>query len=209
MNQMLDLEKLHFTSSFLSMNLPFPAPGELPTEVAETLEAVKSQMHSIPETIRDLKTALREFDVLDASLERLIVLARESADLPEDDRTARSAMEKEFIELAYTVAQIAGRSNYNGPALSVANRGKAQAALKILAHLVQVKSTMAAQFKEQEMLIGEAITETLDFLEVVAQSYPKAASLSSIPNLLQRVSVVRGDDRTDVRSGPAPYGEMH
>ena len=191
MIQTPDLDRLHQASTILHTRLPRPDFSELPEEIARALETAQSQMGLIPEAIRDLQAARRTYDLLDRTIDRLLELARRSADLPADNTRDRERLEEEFVQSARIVAQAAGRLNYQGPRLSVRTKPLAKAAQTALGHLRPVKDALGEQLQEQESLILTAVSETLNLIEAASLAYPGADSLSETKDLLRRVGWVR------------------
>ncbi|MDY6852434.1 MAG: hypothetical protein SV487_10240 [Thermodesulfobacteriota bacterium] len=189
MNQTPDLERLSLASSILGAGIPETEKDDVPVEVSEVLRQAGIQMRNMPACLKDLAEAKKEFTVLDQSIDRLLTLAGEAAELPEHDQAGRDTRQAEFVELARVVARLAGRRNYDRPDLSLKTRPQARAAGLTLKHLVPVKTDMEAKLKEQENHIAEAIEATLNFLEVIARSYPRVSSLSFIPDLIERASL--------------------
>ena len=205
-----DLERLHYASNILSAGIPEPDQNEIPADVGETLRMAKIQMESLPPALDDLEAAQREVTILDKSIDRLLILAREAAALPEDDQAGRDEREAEFVRLAKVVAGLAGRGNYSGPQLTLASRATAQGSYLTLKHLIPFKNRMAARLGEQKRMLIEAMGETLNFLETIVACFPQAASLSGIPNLLRRVVWIREIFPLDppIEAGP-PDGILH
>lgn len=146
-------------------------------------------MRNTPACLKDLAEAEKEFVILDRSIDRLLTLAQEAAELPGHDQAGRDARQAEFVGLARVVARLAGRHNYGQPDLSLKTRPQARAASLTLKHLVPVKTDLEAKLKEQKNYIAEAIEATLNFLEVIVQSYPQVSSLSFIPDLIERAAL--------------------
>ena len=209
MNQTLDLQKLSYVTSVLHSGLPEKYSAELSSEVIDALRFSREQMSRLPMVIEDLEAARTQFDRLGQAIDRLRELAEEAARLPDEERVGRKALEAEFIDLAHIVAEIAGRKNYLGPELSLRTKAQAQAALKILRHLIPFKDQMFLQIQEQEALIFEAVSETLSFLETIVECYPEAASVTSIPDLLHRVVWIRRQVQPGIQAGAAPTGGLH
>lgn len=193
-NQTHDFERLGLVSSLLGQHIPVTrTEEELPPEVARALIMARVQMQGIPSALRDLEAAKLNFSVLEKSLDRLVALTDEAAELGEEDQPGRDRLEVELVSLAHVVAKLAGRQNYDGPQISVKTKAHAQGSRKILRHLTPFKEDMALNLIDQENLIVEAIEQTIGFLEMITESYPEAASLTSIPDLLLRVSGVLGE----------------
>ncbi|MEW6263491.1 MAG: hypothetical protein AB1641_10490 [Thermodesulfobacteriota bacterium] len=209
MNSWPELPILKDISSLICLWLPRTGSEDLPAEIAEALEMARGQMRDLPAVIADLEAARRSFADLDQALGRMITLARESALSPEDDQDGRDAREIEFIRLAQMVARTAGRRYYAGPELSVKTRPQAEAALRILKHLEPVRAGQAVRIEEQTTLLERAISETINFLEIIAETYPEAASLALLPDLLRRVEWVRRNYQPDDRTGLVPAGGLN
>jgi hypothetical protein len=193
MNQSLDMARLDLISSLLGADIPIPNQDELPAEVVETLRLSREQMQGIPGAVMDLNNAERDFAGLSQAINRILHLAKMSAALPEEAQAQRVSMEAEFIGLATVIAKVGGRGGYRGPGLTIKTKHQAQGTLRIVKHLAAVNDSVTAQLREQKELLIEAVEQTINFLETMTVLYPKAASLSDIPNLLQRVSEVCGD----------------
>jgi hypothetical protein len=201
MNQIAAIEKLNRVSSIISQGLSKEPFEQMPPEVAETLTRAQAYMENIPEALADLAAARERYDILNRSIDRLLGLARKASEETDTDSARNINREKEFVELARIVAQEAGREKYNGPELSVATPAHAKGALRVLNKLIPVKETLGQELSDQERLIFQAVEETLTFLEAVAQSYPEAAILSGIPDLLQRVVWARENESAGRRVG--------
>ena len=201
MNQIAAIERLNLVSSIISQGLSSEPFEQLPTEVGTTLQRAKVYMESMPAALADLTAARERYDILNRSIDRLLMLARKAAESDESDPAMVANREREFVALARIVAAEAGRDHYDRPELSVATRAHAQGALRVLKNLVPVKDTLGQELAEQEQLIFQAVEETLNFLEAVAQSYPEAAILSGIPDLLQRVVWARDNESAGRRVG--------
>lgn len=189
MNQTPDLERLSLACSILGAGIPETKGDDVPVEVSEVLKQARTQMQNTPACLKDLAAAKQEFVILDQSIDRLLTLAQEAAELPGHDQAGRDARQAEFVELARVVARLAGRHNYDQPDLSLKTRPQARAARRTLNHLVPVKRDLEARLAEQEAYIAEAVEGTLNFLEVIVQSYPQASSLSWIPGLIERAAL--------------------
>lgn len=189
MNQTPDLERLSLASSILGAGIPETKGDDVPVEVSEVLRQARIQMQNTPACLKDLAAAKQEFVILDRSIDRLLTLAQEAAELPEPDQAGRDARQAEFVELARVVARLAGRHNYDQPDLSLKTRPQARAARRTLNHLIPVKTDLEARLAEQENYIAEAIEGSLNFLKVIVQSYPEASSLSWIPDLIERAAL--------------------
>ena len=200
MDQSLDMVRLDLISSLLGANIPIPGEDELPAEVVETLRLSREQMQGIPGAVRDLNTAESEFAGLSQAIDRILHLTQSSAALPEAAQAQRESMETEFIGLAAVIAKAGGRHAYQGPRLTIKTKAQAQGTLLIVKHLAMVNQNLAAQLREQRELLIEAVEQTIDFLKAMTGLYPKAASLSDVPNLLQRVGEVCGDKVADSES---------
>lgn len=203
MNQMLGYERMHYAAGIIGRNIPDVAPEEMSADVSEMLKRAKAQMMDFPAALDGLEAARRNFNILDHAIDRLLDLASEAMNMPEDQISTRKEMQVEFDALAGAIADVAGRDNYRGPQLSVMSIPQARAAYQALKNLTPVKSLLKEQLREQEDNIIQAVHETLDFLEVVADAYPTAASTRNLTDLLQRVKWVREACRPVVMAGSA------
>ena len=201
MNQIAAIERLNLVSSIISQGLSNEPFEQMPMEVTTTLQRAQVYMENMPAALADLAAARERYDILNRSIDRLVMLARKAAEGDETDPVAAVNREREFVALARIVASEAGRDNYDRPELSVATKAHAQGALRVLNNLIPVKDTLGEELAEQEQLIFQAVEETLNFLEAVAQSYPEAAILSGIPDLLQRVVWARENESAGRRVG--------
>ena len=210
MNRFVDIESLIQASSMISLGLPDAPAEELPKDIKDVLDAVRSQMGHMPGALQDLGRARLEFDELRNAVERLLALAEAAAALPEQDFAGCEPLEADFIRHSKTVAAIAGRRSYQGPDLSLRTPALARAALRTLSHLIPVIRTMVEQMAEQEHLILEAFRGTLGFLNAMIVSFPTSTMTHQITDLLQRVVWLRDELEHDAGIGPLPGSrELH
>lgn len=209
MNQMPNMEMLSQVSKVLARELPETVGDELPLDVADILIQAKTNMRSLPAVIKNLEASNRDFSTLELAINRLRELAAEAAMLPEMDQAGRDEREKEFVKLAGVVAQVAGRTGYSGPELSLKTRGGAQAAHRILRYLGPVKDTLSKNLTETSQLVLLAIKETVDFLDTVARAYPEAAEEYGISHILPRVSWISQALPAEMSSVMIPTGGLH
>jgi len=203
------LDQLQDVTAILGQEIPEAFPGDIPAEVVETLKTAKLEMRRLPAVVEELKAARETNDEFNEVIDRLLVLADEAAALPGEDQAGRDKRQGEFVALSQVVARLAGRLNYQGPKLGLAVPAQARGTYRILKRLLPVKAARNRQLDQQEALIVEALQETLNFLEIVAESYSDSTSLSGLPDLLKRVRWFRRTYQVDVPSEPVTPIELH
>ena len=173
--EMNELSSLHNLIDILNIGLEAvpEAPLALPLEVRQALDEARAQMKSLPEVIGNLNLATERFQSVAAALTGMMELADRAASEEVDDDERRQ-LEAEFIDLSKVVAADAGRRFYQGPSLSLLNRGSALSAAKIVRYLSPVIETVGQDLAEQKSLIQEVISETISFLNTITQCYPEA-----------------------------------
>ena len=184
-----DIMEMNQVSRMLAAGLAQnPDHSQLPLEVIQALESAKDQMDNIPEVIADLNMAAERFLTLSDALGRMNELARLAGNI-EDEASVelRAELEEEFIGLAKVVAAEAGRVNYQGPHLSLRNQAEANSAQRILQYMDPVLDNMKHELEGQRGIISEVISETINFLGIIAQCYPKVAGLDHLNTLLEQV----------------------
>lgn len=159
------------------------ALGGLPPEAAMALEAARGQMNDLPDVIDNLNRALANFATTKGCLNRMMDLA-DLASVEDIDEAEREALQAEFVEKAKIVAADAGRQLYGGPGLNLKNVGEAKAARRVLGYLTPVMAGMGSRLAEEKSLIEEAINNTIEFLQVVAETYPEAEGAGDLNALL-------------------------
>jgi hypothetical protein len=191
-----ELDEMNELTGILAETLAMPACRQMPADVAVTLLAAKKQMEGLPEVIGDLNAAFARYLTLNKALTRMAALADESAAMAEDavDRGRRQTLNEEFVQLAAVVAREAGHRYFQGPSLTVADLAGARAAAQVLGYLKPVLADLAHELRGQKSLIMEAIAETMNFMGIVARSYPDAAGAAAIRDLLVRVRLPEAVD---------------
>lgn len=187
-----NLEELRALSGLLAAGL-WNAPTEesdslMPWEVYKTLEEARAQMNDLPRIIGELVEALDNFQALKLTLGRMKALTEAALELPpEAAGPGCLVLDREFVELAEQLALKAGRAIYDGPKLRLVNQAQAHSARLILGYLEPVLKATAQQLDEQKELIIAAFNETINFLEIVAHSYPEDPGVKRLPGLLRQV----------------------
>jgi hypothetical protein len=191
-----EFEEMNVITGLLARSLSGPVGEEIPGDVAVTIAAAKKQMESLPVVIEDLNLAFGRYLTLNDALTRMAALADESMNMVDGPRSLsrRRDMEEEFDSLARVVAQEAGHQYFSGTSLSVLNSASAAGAAKILSYLTPVLESLDRELKGQKELILEAIAETMNFLGIVAMSYPDAEGVAAIRDTLARVRLPRNLD---------------
>ena len=171
----LQLNDLSTITNILAVGLAAvpEEPLTLPLEVSQALAQAKEQMKSLPEVIGSLNLAAERFQSVAAALTGMMALADRAADEAADD-AERQRLDAEFIDLSKVVAADAGRRFYQGPSLSLASRGAALSAAKIVRYLAPVIETLEKELFEQKSLVQAVIAETISFLNTITQCYPEA-----------------------------------
>ncbi len=154
----------------------------VPLEVALTLAEAREQMRSLPGVVDNLNESFERFLTVSTALKRMIELA--DAASAEVTGEARQSMETEFVNLAKIVAADAGRQYYTGPQLSLRTQGHAWSAAKIIRYMEPVMATVENDLNEQKELIYEAVSETINFLNVVAECYPESEGAGRLTQLI-------------------------
>lgn len=168
-----DIHELNATAVILAGGLDLGHRGTLsvPPEVVQAMAEARRQMDDLPEVIENLNLSFERFNTVSSALWRMMELAEAAARPKADDRT-RAELNEEFAALAAIVAADAGRVYYAGPRLNLLEQGEAQSARKIIGYLAPVLNNTAQELTEQKNLIFEALSETVNFLGVIAQCYP-------------------------------------
>lgn len=202
-----DLEKLQALSGLLAAGLWDEPLGEsdrhLPQEVYRAFKEAQIQMNDLPQTIAGLTKALERFHTLEQALNRMKALAGAAMEWPGEPARdgGRQALDREFASLAALVALEAGQAFHQGPKLRLTSPAQARSALMIISYLDPVLETMSTRLNEQKELIIAAFNETLNFLEIVAHSYPEAPCAQRLPELLKRIKA-GSDSRVRPSSNP-------
>ena len=191
-----ELDEMNELTGLLAKTLAMPACHRMPTEVSVALRAAKRQMEGLPEIIGDLNAAFGRYLTLSKALGRMTVLAEESASVPEGPEAGRlrRAKNEEFVGLARVVAREAGHPCFQGPSLNVADLAGARSAAQVLGYLKPVLEDLGHELRGQKSLIVEAIAETMNFMGVVARSYPDAEGAAAIRDTLGRVRLPKVPD---------------
>ncbi|UQZ87692.1 hypothetical protein C4J81_02190 [Deltaproteobacteria bacterium Smac51] len=183
-----DIYELHQVTGILAGGLDRGAQTVLgvPLEVAQTLAEAREQMRSLPGVIDNLNESFERFLTVSTALKRMIELAdAASVEMGEEER---EGLEEEFVNLAKIVAADAGRQYYAGPALSLKTQGHAWAAAKIIRYMEPVMANVEKELAEQKDLIYEVVTETVNFLNVVAECYPESEGIGHLGQLIDSAS---------------------
>ncbi len=151
-----------------------------------TLAEARDEMRSLPGVIDNLNESFERFLTVSTALKRMIELA--GAASTEVTEEARQAMENEFVNLAKIVAADAGRQYYTGPQLSLRTKGHAWSAAKIIRYMEPVMANVESDLNEQKELIHEVISETINFLNVVAECYPESEGAVQLNQLINSAS---------------------
>jgi Asp-tRNA(Asn)/Glu-tRNA(Gln) amidotransferase A subunit family amidase len=186
-----ELDEMNQLTGLLAKTLALPVGQQMPPDVATALRAAQKQMEGLPEVIEDLNLAFNRYLTLNKALTRMLALAEESAAAGEAaaDDARRADFEEEFVNLARIVAQEAGHRYFQGPGLTVSHRLGAVASVKVLSYLKPVLENLAHELNGQKFLIIEAITETMNFMGVIARCYPEAEGVEAIRETLGRVKL--------------------
>jgi hypothetical protein len=184
-----EFEEMNVITGLIAQSISGPVSDDIPQDVATTIQAAKEQMESLPEVIEDLNLAFGRYLTLNNSLTRMSILANESASLIDGpgSKDMRTEMEEEFDTLARIVAQEAGHQYFSGTSLSILDSNSAASAAKILSYLRPVLESLDHELRGQKELIIEAIAETMNFLGIVAMSYPDATGVDTIRDTLTKV----------------------
>lgn len=145
----------------------------LPPEIGQAMALARQETAHLDGLLKTLPRARRKFRALARAIDRLALLAEEAATLPEEDAGGRRLRQERFVHLARFVAQMAGRSNYDLPELSLLTRPQARAAWSALRPLQLVKIDLGAQLDEQERNLFEAAKATVEFFLAVERDFPE------------------------------------
>ncbi|MDR1111350.1 MAG: hypothetical protein LBP92_11835 [Deltaproteobacteria bacterium] len=186
-----EFDEMSEITGLLAQSLAGPVGGDIPQDVAVTIRAAKKQMEGLPEVIEDLNLAFSRYLTLNESLGRMWVLASESSHMVDGPQVlaVRQDMEEEFQALARVVAAEAGHKRFQGSSLTIMDAGSALTAASILSCLKPVMEKLDHELRGQKELIMEAIAETMNFLGIVAMSYPEADGVAGIRETLSRVKL--------------------
>jgi hypothetical protein len=124
------------------------------------------------------------------------LLARESAAMDDghEESLMRQDMEVEFASLAKVVAAEAGQKYFQKSALSVLTVKSAKNSARVLSYLDPVMKNLDHEIRGQKSLILEAINETINFMGIVARSYPQAKGIEAIKQTLGKVKLPENID---------------
>jgi hypothetical protein len=178
-------------TGLLAQTLSGAISEDIPLDIAVTIEAAKKQMESLPEVIEDLNLAFNRYLTLNDAISRMAVLANQSANMIDGPQVLgkRHKMEEEFHSLARVVAQEAGHQHFENSSLSILNTGSAMLAATVLSYLHPVLEKLEHELRGQKELIIEAIEETMNFLGIVAMSYPETDGIANIRETLSKVKL--------------------
>ncbi|MDR1085750.1 MAG: hypothetical protein LBP22_13090 [Deltaproteobacteria bacterium] len=196
MTTLKEFQEINQLTGLLASGLAETPQEDMPKDVAEALLAAKKQMEDLPQVLEDLNLAFSRYMTLNHTIRRMGLLARESAAMdqgPEEDQF-RLEMEEEFVALAKIVAAEAGQRYFQGTGLSILNSQSAQAAVRVLSYLEPVLKNFDHEIRGQKSLILEAISETINFMGIVARSYPQAKGVEAIKQTLGRVKLPENTD---------------
>ncbi|MDR1606872.1 MAG: hypothetical protein LBT38_00460 [Deltaproteobacteria bacterium] len=196
MTTLKDFQDINALTGLLASGLAAAPHDGMPDDVAEALLAAKKQIEDLPQVIDDLNLAFNRYLTLSRTIKRMQALARESRELGEgsEEDEYRQELETEFAALAKIVAAEAGIKFFQGSGLSVTTSKSAQAASLVLAYLDPVMDNLDHEIRGQKSLILEAITETINFMGIVAYSYPEAKGVSAIKETLDKVKIPQNLD---------------
>ncbi|MDR2423071.1 MAG: hypothetical protein LBE01_06800 [Deltaproteobacteria bacterium] len=191
MTTVKDFQEINAIAGLLATGLAEAPPEGMPADVAEALKAAKKQVEDLPQVIDDLNLAFNRYLTLSRTVKRMQTLARDSVFLGEgrEEDQFRHDLEAEFAYLASVVAAEAGIRHFQGSGLSVLTAKSAQAAAKVLSYLDPVMENLDYEIRGQKSLILEAINETVNFMGIVAQSYPEAKGVEAIRQALGKVKL--------------------
>ena len=180
-----DISELNTVTGILSNGLVMVTEtvSGVPLEVSQALTQAREQMRELPGVIENLNAAFVSYNTVSAALTRMMELADQASGdtVSEEDQ---AMMNGEFVNLAKIVAADAGRQYYSGPRLNLTSQGEAQSAARILAYMKPVMANTGQELAEQRGLIYEVISETINFLGLVANCYPEAEGTSSLQTLV-------------------------
>ncbi|MDR1577377.1 MAG: hypothetical protein LBT86_03990 [Deltaproteobacteria bacterium] len=196
MTSLKDFQEINVLTGLLASGLAAAPPEDIPEDVAEALLAAKKQIEDLPQVIDDLNLAFNRYLTLSRTIKRMQLLAKESHDLDEgrEAEAYRQELESEFASLARIVAAEAGIKFFRGSGLSIASSQSAKIAGKVLAYLDPVMDNLDHEIRGQKSLILEAITETINFMGIVAHSYPEAKGVEAIKQTLGKVKIPQNLD---------------
>ncbi|MDR1658278.1 MAG: hypothetical protein LBT47_12130 [Deltaproteobacteria bacterium] len=191
-----ELDEMNQLTDLLAKTLAVPVSHQMPNDVAVTLQAAKRQMEGLPEVIEDLNLAFKRYLTLNQTLNRMMALADESSRLTQEaqDNEYRQVLEQEFTKLAVVVAKEAGHRYFEGTRLTIADQASAQAANTVLSYLKPVLENLSHELRGQKALIIEAISETMNFMGIIAMCYPDAEGVDAIRDTLSRVKLPQTPD---------------
>lgn len=183
---MLNMNQINETCRILSAGMANLSEQGLPWEAAEGLKSAKEQMWNLPEVVNDIRQAMEKQQNLNQTIETMISLAEEAARLENGEQPQyRQHLQDRFECLAKIVAHEAGRNFYGGPEMNLRNQGEALSAARMLKYMRPVMQNTMDRFNEQNALIAEAVTETINFLEIILKCYPDAESAGSMESMLK------------------------
>ncbi|MDR1395684.1 MAG: hypothetical protein LBK52_05910 [Deltaproteobacteria bacterium] len=191
MTTLKDFQEINHLTGLLASGLAAAPPEDMPQDVAEALKAAKKQMEDLPLVLEDLNLAFNRYLTLNQTIRRMSFLAKESASAgsgPEEDQYRRE-MDEEFASLARVVAAEAGQRFFRGTGLSILTAQSALAAAKVLSFIDPVMKSLDHEIRGQKSLILEAIGETINFMGIVARSYPKAKGVEILLQTLGKVKL--------------------
>ena len=186
-----ELDEMSDVTGILAKTLAMPAVRQMPTDVALAWQAARKQMEDLPEIIGDLNLAFSRYLTLNKALTRMMGLAEESSNLIDGPGVGayRKELDEEFVKLAKVVAREAGHRYFQGPSLTVGDVGGAKASAQVLSYLKPVMENLAQELRGQKSLIIEAITETMNFMGVIARCYPDAEGIEAIRETLETIKM--------------------
>ncbi|MDR1871738.1 MAG: hypothetical protein LBS60_07450 [Deltaproteobacteria bacterium] len=192
MTNLKEFRDINVLAGLLANGLSEAPPADMPEDVAEALKAAKKQFEDLPGVIDDLNLAFNRYLTLSKTIKRMQLLAKEAGSLstrdPEDSQYLEE-LEREFAGLARVVASEAGLRYFQGSGLTVSDPKSARAATTVLAYLDPVMENLSYEIRGQKSLILEAIRETINFIGIVAQSYPEAKGVAAINQSLVKVKL--------------------
>jgi hypothetical protein len=184
-----EFEEINEITGLLAQTLAETISKDIPPDIAVTIQAAKKQMESLPEVIEDLNLAFTRYMTLNEAINRMSDLASHSANLVDGPNVLpfRKSMEEEFHSLARVVAKEAGHQHFENSSLSILDSGSALLAVTILSYLKPVLEKLDHELRGQKEMIIEAIEETMNFLGIVALSYPDTEGIDCIRETLGKV----------------------
>lgn len=163
-NTYQDLNHYEKIARILARELPGLSLASEPIAVSDSIENLSDEMTAMPEVIQDVRLATEAFDELDGAIGHMYALADRSAELPEDTSRQRAILDGEFRGYSHIVARLAGADDFEGPRLSLATKGQALAARKILGYLNEARSGFTRKLADQRRQINDAMDEALSML---------------------------------------------